>query len=114
MKSEISQNYYVADVQKHRVLIRHFGEQPPKQPPPLNALQSASDSTLWSIPVETGDALASIFTVLRDLDVAFLDLPGGWPPAAVFEQLRDEGKISGPFTSVRFSGANSPTFQKGK
>jgi hypothetical protein len=77
----------------------------------LNARQAASDPTLWIIPAETQTDLLSVLTDLRDSGVPFLDLPAGWPPAAVFEQMREEGKLSWTFTAVTFGGEPLPRFQ---
>jgi hypothetical protein len=111
MNRRTSSNYYVADVQSHQVLIRSFGGDVPKWSAPLHARLAASDPTLWIIMAETQTDLVSVLTALKDSGVPFLDVPASWPPAAVFEQMREEGKLSGTFTAVTFAGESLPRFQ---
>ena len=112
--NSIPSEYYVADVQKHRLLLRCLGEHPPKEPPPLNAQVAMSDPKLWIISTETKHDLVAALSSLRDLNVPLLETPAGWPPSAVFEQLREDGEICGCFVSVTFVGANCPRFQEGR
>ena len=48
--------------------------------------------------------LANILSALRDQGVAFVSAEAGWPPAAVFEQLRTRGLLSGTYEELLFSG----------
>jgi hypothetical protein len=110
MKSEADPNFYVADVQSHRVLLRSFRKEI-SEAPPMEARRDSSDPQLWIISAETKQAQISILTALRDSSISMLDLPAGWPPAAVFEQLRDENKVGGKYIAVTFMGADKPVFQ---
>jgi len=49
----------------------------------------------WKIRYSSEDALASLLSDLRDHGFAMAGGAGGWPPTAVFEQLRDNGKVIG-------------------
>lgn len=44
--------------------------------------------------------LGQILETLRDAGYAFVGGPGGWPPAAVFEELREKGLVKGPFVEL--------------
>jgi hypothetical protein len=54
--------------------------------------------------------LARTLTWLQSEGVPFLDEPGGWPPAAVFDAMRDEGLVSGRIRRVSWLGPNEPVF----
>ncbi|HEX9885247.1 MAG TPA: hypothetical protein VGA70_02120 [Longimicrobiales bacterium] len=45
-------------------------------------------------------SLAAPFVRLRDGGIAFATAPHGWPPGGIFEQLRDDGLLSGSFVEV--------------
>ena len=49
----------------------------------------------WQIPAPSPAHLAHVLTALRELGLPFADAPHGWPPAAVFEHLREQGLVSG-------------------
>jgi hypothetical protein len=57
----------------------------------------------WKIPYKSDDQLASALSSLRDAKIAMAGSLSGWPPSAVFQQLRDSGKISGEFTEIMWS-----------
>jgi hypothetical protein len=48
----------------------------------------------------TDAELHRILQKLRDDGFAFVGGPAGWPPAAVFEDLRVKGKVSGDFLEI--------------
>ena len=50
--------------------------------------------------------LAELLGQLRNEGVAFAGAPAGWPPAAVFEDLRTKGLVHGPFVEVVWHGKN--------
>ncbi|MCL1089993.1 hypothetical protein L2744_10340 [Shewanella profunda] len=39
--------------------------------------------------------LATIISTLQKLDIPFSDQLAGWPPATVFDDLKDKGMVSG-------------------
>lgn len=65
------------------------------------------------MPYATRSELATILTVLQGLDVPFADAPHGWPPAAVFAQLRDEGLVRGSIRTVAWTGPGQPVEGEG-
>lgn len=52
---------------------------------------------LWRFAAPDKPAMAKVFTKLRDAGVHFVSEGGhSWGPAEVFEQLREDGLVSGP------------------
>ena len=48
--------------------------------------------------------LASILSQLQGLDFPFSNQPAGWPPAAVFLQLRDDHLVQGSIKTIVWHG----------
>lgn len=57
----------------------------------------------WKIRYVSEDQLASSLATLRDAQVAMAGSLSGWPPSAVFQQLRERGKLAGKFTEIMWS-----------
>jgi hypothetical protein len=57
----------------------------------------------WKIPYASEEQLASVLSTLRDAQIAMAGSLEGWPPSAVFQQLRDNGKLAGKFTEIMWS-----------
>lgn len=51
--------------------------------------------------------LARLFAAFRDCGFSFLGGSHGWPPAAVFEDLRTKGMLSGPYQEAQNRGARA-------
>lgn|SRR5215510_15167553 len=69
---------------------------------PQSGPQSGSaDSYLLSVKDEREKA--RIFSTLRDADICF-SRGREWNPAEVFEWLKDQGLLSGPFKSIAWKG----------
>jgi hypothetical protein len=60
------------------------------------------DRTVWVIHTTDDEGLGRTLGRLRDIGFLFVDQPGGWPPAAVFDELRDRGLVRGSFDSVNW------------
>ena len=54
--------------------------------------------------------LARVLQYLQQLGLPFVDEPGGWPPAAVFQQYRDEGLVSGSIKTISWRDPNEPIY----
>ncbi|MEI7929394.1 MAG: hypothetical protein WCH40_12655 [Verrucomicrobiales bacterium] len=74
-----------------------------KQVKALGGKRSIFKPRTWKIHFNSQAELASVLSALRDARVAMAGALAGWPPAAVFEQLREEGKLSGKFTEIVWS-----------
>ena len=59
----------------------------------------------WQFRYSDESNLASILAALRDLGFAFMGGPG-WSPAAVFEDLREKGLLSGSYHEIVWVGPN--------
>ena len=53
----------------------------------------------WFIQISE-DKKPYILQRLRDKDIYFSYGPGGWPPGAVFEYLREQNKVSGIYLAI--------------
>ena len=60
----------------------------------------------WSIGCSDKKQLASVMVGLRDLGICFVGGPAGWPPAAVFEELREHGLVDGQYKEIIWFGEN--------
>ena len=74
----------------------------------LLALGATASNEGVSIPFGSKHALAAVLSQLQRLQVPFADAPGGWTPAAVFAQLRDEELVHGRITAVTWSSPDQP------
>jgi hypothetical protein len=63
--------------------------------------------TILSITVSDENAKARTLSMLRDERLCFSAGPN-WCPADVFEYLRDQGMLSGPYRRIAWHGPGSP------
>ena len=54
----------------------------------------------WVLRYASEQELAAHFGRLRDFGLAFVGGPAGWPPAAIFRDLRDKKLLTGGFTEI--------------
>lgn len=73
----------------------------------LLAVGTATDDGV-AIAYTSKQALAAALSHLQSLQLPFGDAPGGWPPAAVFCQLRDAGLVHGPIRTITWSRPDQP------
>lgn len=69
----------------------------------------AGGETAWVVRTADHAALATVLEQLRDLGVLFLNEPAGWPPAAIFADLRARGHVRGPYQEVTWRGPDQWT-----
>ncbi len=62
------------------------------------------NGAVWELEFRDFEELGALLGQLRDLGILFSDAPDGWPPAAVFEDLRDQRLVTGSFNAVIWSG----------
>lgn len=79
-------------------------------PPELQALGASVNDGVANIPFTSKSELATTLTALQGAGFLFADEPAGWPPAAVFQQLRDESLVSGSIRTVSWTGPEQPVF----
>ena len=56
------------------------------------------------LPFASHTELADLLTRLQGLGLPFACEPKGWSPAAVFEQLRNEGLVQGKIRTIAWRG----------
>jgi len=66
----------------------------------LSALGATDSEGFVLIPYSSKQGLAAALTSLQQLGIPFGHEPAGWPPAAVFQQLRSEGLVTGSIKTV--------------
>ncbi|NIK08249.1 hypothetical protein FHY11_001759 [Xanthomonas arboricola] len=66
-----------------------------------------------SLSFKSSEELSEILSLLQSLQIPFADAPAGWPPAAVFAQLRDQGLVQGAITTVVWVAPDMPVLGVG-
>jgi len=62
------------------------------------------DEVFWVIPFGDNNDLAEKLQQLNKLGVLFVGEPAGWPPAAIFEALRERKLVNGSFKEISWTG----------
>jgi len=70
----------------------------------LLSLLEGSLLTTWHIRYKSEKDMANIFSALRDIGMPFLGGAHGWPPAAIFEHMRDKQLLKGTFKEIVWRG----------
>ena len=73
--------------------------------------EPAGDDVMFRCPDRA--SLAAAFRMLQRHDVPFADAPHGWPPAAIFDELRDAGLVEGTISRVSWHGPGRPVMRVG-
>lgn len=97
---------YVSAVTSESVRIVTSGTMSPD----IEALATHIDSGEAHLPFSSKVELAEVLTVLQRAQFFFADELAGWPPAAVFQQLREESLVSGVVLTVSWRSQNAPVF----
>ena len=79
-------------------------------PPELTALGAQIVDGAAHLSFTSQSELAAVLTSLQRADFPFADEPAGWPPAAVFQQLRDESLVSGEIRTISWTAPGMPVF----
>lgn len=82
-------------------------------PPELQALGAHTDEKGAHLPFSSKTELAAALTALQRAGFLFADETAGWPPAAVFQQLRDEAFVNGAVRTVSWVSSGEPVFGEG-
>jgi len=72
----------------------------------LTQLGAVDEEGIVLVPYDSKQSLAAAFTALQQLGVPVGDELAGWPPAAVFQQLRSEGLVTGSIKTVSWRSRN--------
>ncbi len=79
-------------------------------PPEFQTLGARVNDGVANLPFTSKLELATTLTALQGAGFLFAGEPAGWPPAAVFQQLRDESLVSGTIRTVSWAGPDQPLF----
>jgi hypothetical protein len=72
----------------------------------LGAIESAIyNEAVWIIHFSDDNDLAEKLQLLNRLGVLFVGEPSGWPPAAIFEDLRERKLVDGNFKEISWTGS---------
>jgi hypothetical protein len=63
-----------------------------------------NDEVFWVIPFGDDNDLAQKLQSLNNMGVLFVGEPSGWPPAAIFADLRARKMLEGTFKEITWSG----------
>ncbi|HBK45569.1 MAG TPA: hypothetical protein DDZ67_03875 [Xanthomonadaceae bacterium] len=74
----------------------------------LRELGACAEGQALAIAYGSQRELAEVLAQLQQLRIAFADAPGGWSPAAVFAQLREEGLVAGRIDAVSWAWPGRP------
>jgi hypothetical protein len=66
-----------------------------------------------SLSFKNSQELSKILSLLQSLQIPFADASAGWPPAAVFAQLRDQGLVQGAITTIVWVAPDTPVLGVG-
>jgi len=92
---------YVSLILGEEIRINHVSAEVVQQLITLGAYERIVNSeVVWTIQAEDEQALGKIMGQLRDMGIMFVGGPAGWPPAEVFDYLREKGQISGDFQEI--------------
>ena len=98
---------YVSSAQDGLVQVVGAQQNHHQQLKGLGGRQALINRHKWTIPFSSDHELAQTFSSLRDMGFAFGGSPSGWPPSAIFEDLRDKGLLEGKFIEVVWTGKDS-------
>jgi hypothetical protein len=98
---------YVSSILGGAITIESVGEYSSPMP---HDLPSPTDlNPVITIPFNGEAELARLLEKLRDSGVAFGYGSSGWPPSAIFEELRQRGLVAGPYAELAFVGSGKWT-----
>lgn len=59
---------------------------------------------VWELRAASETELAALLEQLRDMGVLFVNEAAGWPPAAIFANLRERGLVHGSYQELTWRG----------
>ena len=104
-RHETQPHNYVSSIQDNQVVIRQVT---PAIASVIIAHEGhklgSEDEESWVVNAADEQALTKLLSVLQEADVLFVGGPTGWPPAAVVDDLREQGVLHGAFQEVVWHG----------
>ena len=100
-----SPHNYVSLVLEDAIRVNHVTPEVALQLEAIGAQkETICDETVWVIRVSNEQKIGKIMGQLRDMGVLFAGGPAGWPPAEVFDELREKGLVKGEFKEIVWLG----------
>jgi hypothetical protein len=97
---------YVSAVFGESVRIVHTATLSPE----VQALAAHTDKGETHLSFASKAELAEVLAALQRSEFFFADELAGWPPAAMFQQLREESLVNGVVRTVSWKDPNKPVF----
>lgn len=104
-------NDYVESVVDDHVVIRCVTRSNFRCLRQLNGRRRFLSPSRWEIRYSTERDLVQLLNVLRNEGFLFAGSEHGWPPSAIFADLRAKGALEGEFKEVSWSGPHAPTIR---
>ncbi len=97
---------YVTAILDNEIVVNCASKDREKLLKEIGARRRLFERNKWYIKYQTGNKseLASMLEKLRDAGFCFAGAAGGWPPAAVFDFLREQGYTTGKITEIMWGG----------
>jgi len=100
-KEDIS---YVEDISDSEICIVCRDDSSSEKVKSLGGKRRLSSPMNWTLQYTSETELASHLSELRDAQFAMAGSLSGWPPSAIFEQLRDKRVLAGKFSEIMWAG----------
>jgi len=102
---QLSPQNYVSLVLGEEIRVNHVTANVARWLEAIGARECIVNGELvWVVKADDEQALGEMMGQLRDMGVLFAGGPAGWPPAEVFDYLREKGVIEGEFQEVLWRG----------
>lgn len=95
---------YVSLISDREIQIEHVSAELEGELESLGGQSVIEDGEIWTIPFDGEEQLAKLLYQLSRLGVLFVDQPAGWPPAAIFRDVRSRQLHYTRFKAVTWSG----------
>jgi hypothetical protein len=107
-EAETCMQDFVASIERDRLVIICSSAASKKLLRSLGAKFTLFGRGRCELPYKSKDELPRMLASLRDGGFAMQGGLSGWPPASVFEELRNAGNINGEFFEIVWRNPNEP------
>jgi hypothetical protein len=102
-QTQFPQNY-VSLIQSGKIRIDHVTAAIEGELLSLGGHSVIEGGEIWTIPYQGEEQLARLLDQLNRMGVLLAGGSAGWPPSAIFEDLRQKGLLHGSFKEVASTG----------
>ena len=104
-RHETQPHNHVSSIQDNQIVIRQVTPAIASVLAAYEGHKSGSeDEEAWTVSVADEQTLIKLLSDLQEAGVLFVGGPAGWPPAEVFDDLREQGVLHGAFQEVVWRG----------